>query len=192
MRAPLPSLLVLVALCVSTASIDSAWAASPKTECEAAKSSKRVSLRIKLQNFLNPNLLQLVRLGLPGKLRIKARLMRSRDYWFDDSVESSTTHVGVRWHEGVGLVLGDSSIVRDTKFFSIPVISLGRGKKLSGSLYVEVEVRLRIITQSSLGQTRRWLKGATKSGSMGKWVMKQVVEDLTRSDGTSCRARSAR
>lgn len=192
MRSPLPSLLVLVVLCVSTASINSAWAAGPKTKCEASKSSKRVSLRIELQNFFSPNLLQLVRLGLPGSIRIKARLMRSRDYWFDDSVESSTTHVDVHWRDGVGLVLGGSSIVRETKLLPLSLISLGRGKKLSGSLYVEVEVRLKIITQSSLGETRRWLKGATKSGSMGKWVMKQVVEDLTRSDGTSCKARSSR
>ncbi len=181
--------MILVSLCVSTASIDTAWAASPKTACEASKSSKRVSLRITLKNFLSPNLLQLVRLGLPGEFRIKTRLMRSRDYWFDDAVASTTTRLEAKWHDRLGLILGGSNIVRDTKAISIPIISLGRGQTLSGSLYVEVDVRLRIITQTSLGDTRRWLKGAKQSGSMGKWIMKQVVEDLTRSDGTSCRAR---
>jgi hypothetical protein len=190
-RASLRPLCLLIALCcVSTVSVGAAWAASPKTKCKASKTTKRVSLHVKLQDFLTPNLRQLMRLGLPGTVRIKARLMRSRDYWFDDTVASSTTRLGLRWREGVGLVLGTASIIRDIKTLSLPTISLGRGKKLGGSLYVEVEVQLRIITQSSLGKTRKWLKGATTSGSMGKWVMKQVVEDLSRSDGARCSARS--
>jgi len=162
--------------------------AHPKARCTAARSDSRILVEVALEDFPNRDLLRLIRLGLDGRIKVKARLMRDRSYWFDESLETRTITLKLTWARRLGYLI-DGSLLRDPDLIWMPAISLSRGKRRSGSLYVEVDEKLQVVTTSSLQSTARLLRGAKGEGALGGLVMDMVVEDLTRSDGTSCRAR---
>lgn len=171
-----------------------ARAEEASASCTATVSGRRVVVRPEASAFISPELDRLIRLGLAGKLEVELTLWRRRAFWFDTRVDSArVTQVlaftrasylldGRLLTEGVGTLelervawMLDARVATDEHFF------------------VQVEVRLHVVTAASLGRMARWLTqgeapdtdSEVRTPLLGS-LLRSVAEDLARQASTRC------
>ncbi len=167
-----------------------ALAAGPGARCEAVQLGRRTLARVDLFRFFDRELLRLIRLGLEGRIHITLTLMRRRTAWFDDVVLSVDRDVTLTWDDTRRryLVDGVAIDVVDLEPLRLDRVALGRrDRDTAGTHYVEVSVRLQVVTVTSLLTAANWLTGG-KSGPdrVSTSVARAVAEDLLRKASTSC------
>src|SRR5690349_4473094 len=103
--------------------------------CAAVRRGDRVLLDVRLERLFDRELLRLVRLGLAGRLRVRATLFRRRDYWFDDERAARTIESVVTFAPP-GRFLLDGEREVDPGAIELPRLSLGAGRVGGGAHYV--------------------------------------------------------
>ncbi len=176
-----------VSLCAQTARAD-----APALRCEAVRVGQRVLVRVSLRDFVAPELARLIRLGLSGRIKLDATLLRRRRFWFDDVVANRTTRTALAWTPRRGFVLGGRRSVADLGSIDLGTLSVGFGQAGGSGLYLNIEAELQVVTVSSLRRTAGWItrKGdGSRPGLVKDRVIDLVVTDLARSAATSCEVR---
>jgi hypothetical protein len=167
--------------------------ADPRARCQAVQIGKRTLARVDLTGFFGKELLRLVRLGLEGRLRISLALVHRRSMWFDDVVLRVDREVTLSWDEETRQYLVDDLPVDPTALEPLVIdrIALGRRDDTAGSHYVELSVRLQVVTVTSLLSAAGWASGGgmARKDVVSTQVARAVVNDVTRKASSSCEVR---
>ncbi|HEY0714384.1 MAG TPA: hypothetical protein VGF45_17000 [Polyangia bacterium] len=132
-----------------------AASAAPTLTCRVERAGERSLVIGRLEDLFDRELLRLVELGLPGRLHAEAKLYRPRGLWFDARIADTKQVFIVTWSKERSEFRLDGRRLPSAQRFELPVIAL-RPEEPGGS-YVELTVRLEIITARSLGQVASWL-----------------------------------
>jgi hypothetical protein len=160
--------------------------------CRAERIGERARAEVTVVDLFDRDLLHLVRLGLEGRIAVEAVLYRRRPLWFDrrQAVESRTSLV--TWSRGRGAFALDGQPLPDPQRVTLPPVVLR--PLADGSHYLEISVRLEVVTAGSLVQVARWLvrgqggEGPTPS-LLGRSLLSQVAADLARTASSRCPVR---
>jgi hypothetical protein len=158
---------VALALLAVTGLTGSARAA-PRLQCWAQRAGERALVAVTMADLLDADLRRLIELGLAGRLRIETTLHRRRAFWFDDQVASEVRHAVLSWsRERAGLLLDGKPAALDQ--LALPLLPLrpARGALDPGEHYVDVNLRLEVVTSSSLGEVARWLVAGRGRAAQG-------------------------
>jgi hypothetical protein len=180
-----PGLALAVALLAAGARAEDATAA-----CTATLSGRRIVVRPEARDFISPELDRLVRLGMAGKWEVELTLWKRRAFWFNAQVNSAkVTQV---------LAFSHASYLLDGRELpaGVGILELERvawtleSKPASDEHYfVQVEVRLHVVTAASLGRMAAWLTqgNAQSAGTplVGS-LLRSVAEDLARRASARC------
>jgi hypothetical protein len=174
----------------------------PSARCRAERAGERAWVTVTLDELMDPELLRLVSLGLPGRLRVEVSLHRRRRLWFDALVAQETRVVGLAWSKPDGALLLDGRRAPDPARLELPPSPLRprSGPPLGAGHYVSVNVRLEVVTAASLGEVARWLvarqnrgerregEGASPSnaGVLPRVLVDYLAADLARTASTRC------
>jgi hypothetical protein len=161
----------------------------PQVQCRAERSGERSRVDVEVADLFDHDLLHLVRLGLEGRIALEVALYRRRAFWFDRRLATESRLSRVVWSRArQGFVL-DGEPLADPARLVLP--SLVLRSEADGPHYVEVSVRLEVVTAGSLVQVARWLvRGqpgtATAPSALGRSLLAQVAADLARSATARC------
>jgi hypothetical protein len=156
---------VLTGLLVAALAAPAARAAVD-VQCKVERAGERALVSVTLADVLDPDLRRLVELGLAGRLRVEVRLHRRRAFWFDAQVGEDIRQSVLQWSRPRASMLLDGQLV-DPRRLTLPfVLRPGHGGLDQGEHYVDVAVRLEVVTASSLGAVARWL-AAGRPGTNG-------------------------
>jgi hypothetical protein len=159
-------------------------------QCRAERAGERTRVEVTAADLFDRDLLHLVRLGLDGRIAVDAVLYRRRPFWFDQREDAAGRASLVTWSRSRGAFALDGQAV-DPARLTLPPLVLRADA--GGAHYVEVRVRLEVVTAGSLVQVARWLvhgqgEGATPS-VLGRSLLSQVAADLARTAITRCPVR---
>ncbi|AFE07329.1 hypothetical protein COCOR_07106 [Corallococcus coralloides DSM 2259] len=179
------ALVVAASLLASGAHAEEASAA-----CTATLSGKRVMVRPEARAFISPELDRLVRLGLAGKLEVELTLWRRRAFWFDAHLDSArVTQVLAFTRDGYRLDGRELTGGVGTLELERVAWTLDAKPEAGEHFVVQVEVRLQVVTATSLGRMARWLTQGEASSSgtpvLGS-LLRSVAEDLARQATGRC------
>lgn len=134
------------------------WA-NAQVGCQAERAGQRALLQIVVAELFDRELLRLVELGLEGRLHIEAALYRRRRFWMDARVAESQHVFTIAWSKPERRFLLDGRAITSPRRFNLPRQSLRPADESlqQASHYVEIALRLEVITASSLGQVARWM-----------------------------------
>ncbi|NMO20439.1 hypothetical protein HPC49_27925 [Pyxidicoccus fallax] len=170
-----------------------ARAEEPRAACTATLSGRRVVARAEALAFVSPELDRLVRLGMAGKLEVELTLWKRHSLWFDSRVDGARlTQVLAFTRDGYvldGRPLTEGPGVMESERVAW---TLDERPEAEDRFVVRVEVRLQVVTATSLGKVASWLtqeKGAAnaeeRSGLTGT-LLRSVAEDLSRGASARC------
>ena len=179
--------------------------AAPTVGCQAERVGPRTFVEVRLADFLDEELLRLIRLGLGGRIHVEAILFRRRRFWVDERLAENVQAYTFRWSkERVGYVLEDRPVESPLRF-TLPAFPLRPGSPRPHSpLYVDVSVRVEVVTAGSLGQVAQWIVGrdppaggdnqtrAETAAPVGvtRALVDFLAADLARTADTRCVVRS--
>jgi hypothetical protein len=149
-------------------------------ECRVERAGERALVTVALSDVLDPDLRRLVELGLAGQLRVELAMHRRRAFWFDDQVAQDSRQWVLAWSRPRASMLLDQQPVNPASLV-LPVLPLRseRGGLAAAEHYVDVTVRLEVVTASSLGAVAHWLvAGRPAAPAAGRG---QDAEDPNRS-----------
>jgi hypothetical protein len=155
----------LVALAASAALSSAAWAA-PGVSCRAERAGQRALIQIGVTQLFDPRsreLLHLVELGLVGRLHIETTLFRRRRFWFDPRLVEASHLFSIAWSKDDKSFTLEGRPIASPYDFALPILALRPEDDAlddpdpAGGYYVEVLLRLEVVTPTSLGQVARWL-----------------------------------
>jgi hypothetical protein len=155
------------ALVIATAN---AWAAAG-VGCRAERAGQRALVQIGVTELFDRELLHLVELGLVGRLHIETTLYRRRRFWFDPRLVETTHLFSIAWSREDRRFTLQGQPITSPNDFSLPLVALRpEGDALedrdpAGGYYVDVTLRLEVITPTSLGQVARWLVTGTEAAA---------------------------
>jgi hypothetical protein len=160
--------------------------------CRAERAGERALVQITVVDLFDRDLLHLVRLGLEGRIALEAALYRRRTFWFDQRLSSESHTAAVSWSKARQAFALDGAAA-DPLRLALPALALRVPDQ--GAHYVEVSVRLEVVTAGSLVQVARWLvrggsggEGPTPS-ALGRSLLAQVAADLARTASARCPVR---
>lgn len=171
-----------------------ARAEEPRVACTATRSGRRVLVRPEALAFVPAELERLIRLGLAGRLEVTVTLSQRRRLWFDAQVgELKLTQV-LAFSREEGFVLDGRALPAGPAALELERVAwtLEEPPEEGARYEARVEVRLQVVTASSLGKVAEWLtRGATDKGDDGRGALTQnllrtVAEDLTRRASGHC------
>jgi hypothetical protein len=143
-------------------------------------------------DLLEPQLLRLVELGLVGRLRVEAVLYRRRPMWFDQRVTEQVREHGIGWSPEGRTLLVDGKRTDAAAWAQgrvpLPFVSLLPGRFAGGQHYVEISLRLEVVTSASLGEVARWL-AAGRERSVPRVLVDYLAADLARTSRCRCDVR---
>jgi hypothetical protein len=168
-----------------------AWAEEPRAQCAATLSGRRVVVRPEAQAFLNAELDRLLRLGLAGRLEVELTLLRRRRLWFDEQVDSARLTQVLSFSQGEYLLDGRPLPSGATALeLERTAWTLETPPESGDAFVVQVNVRLQVVTASSLGKMASWLTQGPSSESerstVSRNLLSSVAEDLTRRASGRC------
>ena len=168
-----------------------AWAEEPRAECTATLSGRRVVVRPEALAFLNAELDRLLRLGLAGRLEVELTLLRRRKLWFDEQVDSARLTQVLSFSQGEYLLDGRSLPSGATVLeLERTAWTLETPPESGDAFVVQVNVRLQVVTASSLGKMASWLTQGPSSdnerSTVTRNLLSSVAEDLTRRASGRC------
>jgi hypothetical protein len=186
-RRPAASLLTLACLASLPCLPALAWAA-PGARCRAEQAGPRALVDIEVTDLLDQQLQRLVELGLVGRLRVEAALYRRRRLWFDQRVTEQVREYGIGWSPTDRGLLVDGQRVdpaaRRSGRLPLPFLTLP-GRLRAGAHYVEITLRLEVVTAASLGEVARWLvAGADRT--VPRALVDYLAADLARTGSCRC------
>jgi hypothetical protein len=187
-RASTCALAVLAALSATRASAEG----PARLLCGAEWAGERALVQISVTDLFDRDLLHLVRLGLDGRIALEVALYRRRAFWFDDRRDSETRTSVVTWSRARQAFALDGAPADPARLTLDPIALRAPDK---GPHYVEVSVRLEVVTAGSLVQVARWLvqgpgaQAGTTPSVVGRSLMSQVAADLARSATARCPVR---
>ncbi|RKH47722.1 hypothetical protein D7X55_11395 [Corallococcus sp. AB049A] len=182
-----PGAALIVAACLLTSG---AHAEEASAACTATLSGRRVMVRPEARAFISPELDRLVRLGLAGKLEVELTLWKRRAFWFDANLDSARiTQVLAFTQEGY--VLDGRELTGGVGTLELERVAwtLDARPESDEHFVVQVEVRLQVVTATSLGRMARWLTQGepTSSGTpVLTSLLRSVAEDLARQASGRC------
>jgi hypothetical protein len=161
--------------------------------CQAEWAGERALVQISVMDLFDRDLLHLVRLGLEGRIALEVALYRRRTFWFDHHQGSESRTSVVTWSRPRQAFALDGAPADPARLTLDPIVVSAADK---GPHYVEVSVRLEVVTAGSLVQVARWLvqgpgaqAGGTTPSVLGRSLMSQVAADLARSATARCPVR---
>jgi hypothetical protein len=182
-----------VALALAAAATRAGAEGAAQVLCRAERAGDRARTELTVIDLFDRDLLRLVRLGLEGRIAVEAILYRRRPLWFDQRLGSETRTQVVAWSRARRTFTLDGVAAEPARMTLAPVVLRAAA---SGAHYVEVSVRLEVVTAGSLVQVARWLvrgengagEGATPS-LLGRSLLSQVAADLARTAQARCPVR---
>jgi hypothetical protein len=151
-----------------------------------------VVAEIELRGFVEEETLRLLRLGLRGRIRVEASLVRKRWGVFEQTVGSRVMEAHLSSAEdGQALVLNDRTRVEALAPMPLDRLALrfsdrdGAGSRLA----VRAGVWLQVVTVSSLSKVAAWATESSEdeaSSALTRGLLAAVVDDLTRSAECTC------
>lgn len=168
-----------------------AWAEEPRAQCTATLSGRRVVVRPEALAFLNAELDRLLRLGLAGKLEVELTLLRRRKLWFDEQVDSARLTQVLSFSQAEYLLDGRPLPSGATVLeLERTAWTLETPPESGDAFVVQVNVRLQVVTASSLGKMASWLTQGSDSenerSTVTRNLLSSVAEDLTRRASGRC------
>jgi hypothetical protein len=164
--------------------------ADPGASCRAHRGNGRVVAEIELRDLLDEETVRLIRLGLRGRLRVEATVLRKRWLFTRQSLVTQSLERTVSAAPGGARLLVDGRTeIADPARWSLDRIPIPVEGGLPEGLSLEVEVRLQVITAASLGDVASWVTGRKKDeagSSLERGVVAAVVDDLTRRATAVC------
>ncbi len=168
-----------------------AWADEPRAQCTATLSGRRVVVRPEAQSFLTSELDRLLRLGLAGRLEVELTLLRRRKLWFDEQVDSARLTQVLSFSQG-GYLLDGRPLSSGATALELErtAWTLEKPPESGESFVVQVNVRLQVVTASSLGKVASWLTQGPSTederSTVTRNLLRTVAEDLTRRASGRC------
>jgi hypothetical protein len=186
-RAPVCALALLATLYATSAGADG----PARLLCRAERAGERALVQIEVADLFDRDLLHLVRLGLEGRIALDVALYRRRTLWFDHRQGGESRTSVVTWSRARQSFALDGAPADPARFTLEPVALRAPD---AGPHYVEVSVRLEVVTAGSLVQVARWLvRGSGGEGPtpslVGRSLLSQVAADLARSATARCPVR---
>lgn len=166
-----------------------AWAQEPRAACAATLSGRRVVARPQALAFLSPELDRLVRLGMAGRLEVELTLWLRRPLWFDARVDGARlTQVLAFTRDGYLLDGRPLSGEPGTLELERVAWTLDASPEAGDAWWVQVEVRLHVVTAASLGRVATWLTQgqAEERSALTGTLLRSVAEDLSRGASGRC------
>jgi hypothetical protein len=168
-----------------------AWAEEPRALCIATVSGRRVVVRPEAQAFLTPELDRLLRLGLAGRLEVELTLLRRRKLWFDAQVDATHFTQVLSFSQGGYLLDGrPMSPTAASLELERTAWTLEEPPESDDSFVVQLNVRLQVVTASSLGKVASWLtqgeSAEDERSAVSRNLLRTVAEDLTRHASGRC------
>jgi hypothetical protein len=168
-----------------------AWAEEPRALCTATLSGRRVVVRPEAQAFLTPELDRLLRLGLAGRLEVELTLLRRRKLWFDAQVDTTRLTQVLSFSQG-GYLLDGRPLSPTAASLELErtAWTLEQPPESGDSFAVQVNVRLQVVTASSLGKVASWLtqgeSAQDERSAVTRNLLRTVAEDLSRHASGQC------
>jgi hypothetical protein len=160
------SIAALVAVAASAVLTSAAAWAAAGVSCRAERAGQRALIQIDVTQLFDPRsreLLHLVELGLVGRLHIETTLFRRRRFWFDPRLVEASHLFSIAWSKDDKRFTLEGRPIASPYDFALPILALrpdgdalDEGDPADGT-YVEVLLRLEVVTPTSLGQVARWL-----------------------------------
>jgi hypothetical protein len=158
--------------------------------CQAEQIGGWARVQVTALDLFDRDLLRLVRLGLDGRIALDVTLYRRRPLWFDRLQGRESRAAVVTWSRSRrSYSLDEQPLPDPARLALVPVVLRAQGE---GEQYVEISIRLEVVTAGSLVQVARWLvrgqgseEGPTPS-VLGRSLLSQVASDLARSATARC------
>lgn len=161
-------------------------AQAQEAACRAVLAGTRALVDATVHHLLDRDLLRLVKLGLAGRLTVEATVVRRRHLWFGRVVSKGTRELPVSWSADRGVLELDGRPIGDPEHIALERIVLPLGESEDPSTYqVEVQTRLVVVTESSLGRVAGLFAGEGDS-PLSKTILSAIANDLTRSANATC------
>ena len=168
----------------------SAARAEPAATCTARAVEGRVLAEVELRDFFDDETVRLMRLGLQGRLRVEATVLRKRWLFAQQRVAEEALDQTVSISSADGrLLLDGRPDVRDPARLSLGRIAIPMDRPPPAGATLEVRVRLQVITATTLGDVASWVTGRKKEevgSSLERGVVAAVVDGLARRATASC------
>ena len=158
-------------------------ATAQEVACKAMLAGTRALVDLTLHGMLDKELLDLVRLGLFGRLTVEATVVRRRFFWFGRVVTSTKRELPLTWSEERGAFELDGHALGDPAHVSLERLAIPVGEP--GEIQVELEAKLVVVTPGSLGRVAGLLAGESDS-ALARTVLGAIANDLTRTAATTC------
>ncbi len=176
---------VTLAVIFALAPSGSAHAAGEVT-CVAERLGARALTRVTALDLFDRELLRLVELGMVGRLDLEVVLFERRRLWFDRRAAEATRTFTVTWSRPEGPFLLDGARLANPRQVRFPDVVLRPEDGAPGDYYVQLNLRLQVITAKSLSEVARWLvarPGATaEPGASRSSVLPRALVDYLASD----------
>jgi hypothetical protein len=185
------SAVIAFALAVGLGAVPPAWAA-PSASCVAERAGGRALVQVSVRDLFDGDLLRLVQLGLVGRVQVEVTLYRRRRLWFDARRASVSRDAVVAWSRSSRAFALDGGRIADPQRLALDTFSLRPEDEPldAGAHYVELNVRLEVLTARSLGQMAEWLvkeerQGESASG-LSRTLVTYLASDLARTVAGRC------
>lgn len=188
------ALLLLLLLLSLSARVEAGGAAA---SCQARRTGDRVVAAVELRQILDAETRRLLQLGMRGRLRVEAAVVRRRLGLFEQTVGRATSEAELAaGPEGRGLLV-NGRLQADA---AAPILLEHIGARLGGepaepALVVRITIELRVVTVASLSKVTAWATDSSEeeasSSLLTRALLSAVADDLTRTVECSCSAVTA-
>lgn len=185
---------VAFGLAVGLAAAPPVWAA-PAATCLAERAGGRALVQVSVHDLFDRELLRLVQLGLVGRVHVELTLYRRRHLWFDARRATASRDAVVTWSRAATSFALDGGRIADPQRLALDTFSLRPDDEAigAGAHYVEINVKLEVVTARSLGQMAKWLvqDGSEGEGASGlsRTLVTYLAADLARTVAGECEVR---
>ncbi len=173
-------------------------AEGPTASCQARRAGDRVVASVALRQILDGETQRLLQLGMKGRLRAEASVVRRRFGLFEQTVGTATSEAELAWGPGGRGLLVNGRPQADA---SGPVALERVAVRLSGRerpdevLTFRATIQLRVVTVASLSKVAAWVTDSSEedasSSVVTRALLSAVADDLTRTVECSCPAAPA-
>lgn len=167
--------------------------AAPQGFCQARKVPYgRALLDISIKDLINPDLLRLIQLGLSGSVHMEIVLWQSRRMWFDKSLHSDSRDLAITWSSTDNVLIVGERPTPNLEWITLdPITFRSPSANIMGTvLYVEVNLRLEVVTTESLKKLTYWMVGQkqpqTNPSIVPTAILRAIANDLSREVRIRC------
>jgi hypothetical protein len=180
--------------CLLFASLSaSVQAGGPTATCQARRTSDRVVASLELRQILDAETQRLLQLGMKGRLRVEASVVRRRLGLFEQTVGTATSEAVLAAGADKHGLLVNGRLQADA---SGPITLERVAVRLSGrerpdeALTFRATIQLRVVTVESLSKVAAWVTDSSQEDASSSLVtralLSAVADDLTRTVECSC------